>query len=277
MTSCASSIAYEDREESMLPRGALATGPLQTLSSDFATTPAHLPSSKAASHVSDSPGRKMDISVSSHGSHGSKPVNPAATTRKPLTQEQMMDIQNSIMEIGSHILSEVGPCTALVRYKRGIIRSHSASMWYLASSYVIVEGDRGTDLGQVIFVFQHNNPQCRTPKVKAFLQHIADVVGPPHGHIHRIATPPEIQTWRLVLPGKEAQAVQLAQGECQRRGLPMKIVDAVYQFDTRKITFFFEASERVEFNALVKDLYRTFNARIWMQPADATTAQAVNS
>jgi cell fate regulator YaaT (PSP1 superfamily) len=45
-------------------------------------------------------------------------------------------------------------------------------------------------------------------------------------------------------------------------GLVMKLTDAEWQFDKRKLTIYFTADKRVDFRALVRDLAATFRARI---------------
>ncbi|KAI9312258.1 PSP1 C-terminal conserved region-domain-containing protein [Dichotomocladium elegans] len=44
----------------------------------------------------------------------------------------------------------------------------------------------------------------------------------------------------------------------------MDIVDAEYQWDRRKLTFYFVAERRVDFRELVRDLFRIYKTRIWM-------------
>jgi len=45
----------------------------------------------------------------------------------------------------------------------------------------------------------------------------------------------------------------------------MTVVDAEYQFDRNKLTFFFEAEGRIDFRELVRDLFSIYKTRIWMQ------------
>lgn len=52
----------------------------------------------------------------------------------------------------------------------------------------------------------------------------------------------------------------------------MHVVDAEYQFDRHKLTFFFEAEGRVDFRELVRDLFSMYKTRIWMQQLDKNTA-----
>ena len=48
----------------------------------------------------------------------------------------------------------------------------------------------------------------------------------------------------------------------EKRELPMALVEAVYSFDGRKLTFYFTADKRVDFRELVKDLTSCFRTRI---------------
>jgi cell fate regulator YaaT (PSP1 superfamily) len=48
----------------------------------------------------------------------------------------------------------------------------------------------------------------------------------------------------------------------REHGLPMKVSDAEWQWDRRKLTIYFTADQRVDFRALVRDLASLFRARI---------------
>lgn len=45
-------------------------------------------------------------------------------------------------------------------------------------------------------------------------------------------------------------------------------MNAEYQFDRNKITLFYDATTRIDFRELVRDLYSTFKTRIWMKQVD---------
>ena len=57
----------------------------------------------------------------------------------------------------------------------------------------------------------------------------------------------------------------------------MNVVDAEYQFDRHKLTFFFEAEGRVDFRELVRDLFSMYKTRIWMQQLDKNTSGACHA
>ncbi|WVF72775.1 hypothetical protein IAT40_007593 [Kwoniella sp. CBS 6097] len=62
----------------------------------------------------------------------------------------------------------------------------------------------------------------------------------------------------------EYEALMICREKVVQRGLPMTIVDAEYQWDRRKLTFYFKAEKRVDFRDLTKENFRIFKSRIWM-------------
>lgn len=65
-----------------------------------------------------------------------------------------------------------------------------------------------------------------------------------------------------------------------QRQLPMKMLDAEFQFDRHKLTFYFYSTRyilyahsmnlimmhsRIDFRELVRDLFAVYKTRIWMQ------------
>ncbi|SAM00712.1 hypothetical protein [Absidia glauca] len=110
--------------------------------------------------------------------------------------------------------------------------------------WVIVEADRGRDLGRVIEQITHH--QQRGIK-----------------QLYRRASLDEIATLdrqRL----DEEKALMVCQAKIQQRNLPMQIVHAEYQWDRRKLTFYFVANQRVDFRQAVRELFKTYKTRIWM-------------
>ncbi|KAF8907687.1 hypothetical protein CPB84DRAFT_1744588 [Gymnopilus junonius] len=62
----------------------------------------------------------------------------------------------------------------------------------------------------------------------------------------------------------EAKALQLCQSKVRAKKLPMEVIDAEYQWDRRKLTFYFVAEKRIDFRELVRELFRLYKTRIWM-------------
>lgn len=51
----------------------------------------------------------------------------------------------------------------------------------------------------------------------------------------------------------------------------MQVLDAEYQFDRHKLTFYFEADRRIDFRELVSELFSQYKTRIWMQQVDTSS------
>lgn len=142
-------------------------------------------------------------------------------------------------------------------------------------TYVKVEADRGEDLGIVVgkVSAEKFNYASRT-------QYTAGM-GPPGGmggstaaelkRIIRLATHDEVSLLSIKRE-EEEELLKICRGKVRQRGLPMNVVDAEYQFDRHKLTFFFEAEGRVDFRELVRDLFSMYKTRIWMQQLDKNTS-----
>src|SRR5690606_17920767 len=64
------------------------------------------------------------------------------------------------------------------------------------------------------------------------------------------------------LRAQDEDARRRSMDKVKAHGLVMKLTDAEWQFDKRKLTIYFTADKRVDFRALVRDLAATFRARI---------------
>ncbi|KAL1952340.1 hypothetical protein VTO73DRAFT_1489 [Trametes versicolor] len=144
---------------------------------------------------------------------------------------------------------------------------------------VIVEADRGKDLGTVI------NDSITLAEVEAF-QKQQKLMSMGHADVHGVPTSPTSATGGGVkdinpkmIYGKaqardmqtlsakaqdEAKALELCKNKVRQRKLPMEVIDAEYQWDRRKLTFYFVAEKRIDFRELVRELFRLYKTRIWM-------------
>ncbi len=119
---------------------------------------------------------------------------------------------------------------------------------------VIVEADRGEDFGRVHSTGELAEVRCN---------------GCAHGCG---TTPPPRAALRLATKEDEAADRELtAENESARRQsmervkanhLVMKLTDAEWQWDRRKLTIYFTAEKRVDFRGLVRDLASLFRTRI---------------
>lgn len=91
--------------------------------------------------------------------------------------------------------------------------------------------------------------------------------------IKRHAQPHEIQGLQEK-EGDEAKAKRICQSKVVEHGLNMEILDAEFQFDRKKLTFYFFSNEYINFNALVTDLFKMYKTRIWMSAINPASFQS---
>jgi len=86
--------------------------------------------------------------------------------------------------------------------------------------------------------------------------------------IVRIATKEDRKT-AADLRVNEEEVRRTARDRVRQHALPMKVSDAEWQWDKRKLTIFFTAEQRVDFRALVRDLAGLFRTRIELRQIGA--------
>jgi cell fate regulator YaaT (PSP1 superfamily) len=131
---------------------------------------------------------------------------------------------------------------------------------------VIVEADRGKDLGKVV----EDNIQS-VQELQYYQRRLAEILPELHSsnktvvpkRIYRTAQPSEITTL-FAKSQDEAKAMSVCQTKIRQKNLPMEVVDSEYQWDRRKLTFYFVADRRIDFRELVRELFKIYKTRIWM-------------
>ncbi|HVZ77963.1 MAG TPA: regulatory iron-sulfur-containing complex subunit RicT, partial [Gemmatimonadaceae bacterium] len=119
---------------------------------------------------------------------------------------------------------------------------------------VIVEADRGEDLGRV-----HAIGELAARRN----------AGTPHGYrtslpdrkARRLATPEDVIRLEE-LRAQDDDARRRAMERVRANALMMKLSDAEWQWDRKKLTFYFTAEKRVDFRNLVRELASMFRTRI---------------
>ncbi|HEU5173635.1 MAG TPA: regulatory iron-sulfur-containing complex subunit RicT [Gemmatimonadaceae bacterium] len=119
---------------------------------------------------------------------------------------------------------------------------------------VIVEADRGEDLGHV-----HATGELALKRSRGTPHGIGDAV--PARAIRRRASDEEAAAERL-LRADDEDARRRAMERVKANGLVMKLTDAEWQWDRRKLTLYFTAEKRVDFRNLVRELAAMFRTRI---------------
>jgi cell fate regulator YaaT (PSP1 superfamily) len=119
---------------------------------------------------------------------------------------------------------------------------------------IIVDADRGEDLGYVHALgelAQKRNGGCA---------HGCGTAAPDRKAL-RLASQRD-RTGAADLERLNEEARQKAMERVRANGLAMKVSDAEWQWDKKKLTFYFTAEKRVDFRNLVRDLASLFRTRI---------------
>ncbi|MDQ6633433.1 MAG: hypothetical protein M3Z10_01615, partial [Gemmatimonadota bacterium] len=119
---------------------------------------------------------------------------------------------------------------------------------------VIVDADRGEDLGRVHSV----GPEAEQRSAK--VPH--GLLGAPATRVvKRLATTDELRRHEE-LRSSDDEARRKAMERVKANALVMKMTDAEWQWDRKKLTFYFTAEKRVDFRTLVRELASMFRTRI---------------
>ena len=154
------------------------------------------------------------------------------------------------------------PRMAQVRFK-----GHRIELYLLpedvvvqAGSVVIVEADRGIDARHPAPV----RPGQLSARPRQAIQKIL-----------RAATADELHHLEQIREEDES-ALRACRDRVEASGLPMRMIDAEFQFDGNRVTFYFTAEGRIDFRGLVRDLAKVFRTRIELRqihPREAARRQ----
>ena len=199
---------------------------------------------------------------SHHMSYGGEPLmsgTPSGAAGKPQVMQPVIDKSLPLAPVDPPANPMATPSHVLVEFKRGRVLQFDSSQYVVRGEYVVVIGDRGEDVGLVVYSWPRGTQPVPPEHVKWS--------GVGVGKVTRIATVLEISQLQGVQAELENRAQDVAQQKVLEHQLPMQIVDAEYQFDRKKLTFYYQSQHRLDFRNLVRDLYKTFRARIWMELA----------
>jgi cell fate regulator YaaT (PSP1 superfamily) len=123
----------------------------------------------------------------------------------------------------------------------------------IPGQHVIVEADRGHDLGEVLALGAVAERKCSASGGCGTPEPDRDVV--------RAARDEEVQVLSQLRDDEERVRIE-TRSKVEAHDLRMKVTEAEWQFDRKKLTIYFTADRRVDFRELVRDLARTFRTRI---------------
>jgi len=188
------------------------------------------------------------------------PVKASACDTVPLANRSLLDILTRESPVPSPVLLSASTSAPMAAASSSAIRYASIrfkhdALFYVApfrvcaGDWVMVEGDRGEDLGRVEEITT-DKPAYPVPLKITRKASQAD---------HKA-----LQTKRA----KEEGAVRSAQTLADSLGLPIQIADCEFQYDYGKLTIFFRSKARhVDFRKLQRGLFREFRCRIWLTEA----------
>lgn len=135
-----------------------------------------------------------------------------------------------------------------VRFKRAgkIYHFDPAGIELAVGDHVVVKTTRGQELGRVVLAPGPVSDGEVTKDLKPVV---------------RKAEPEDIEQAKE-LEAKEAKAMAECAKLIAKFRLPMKLLSAEYNLDGSRLTFFFSATERVDFRELVRELNSRFKLRV---------------
>ncbi len=123
---------------------------------------------------------------------------------------------------------------------------------------IFVEAEKGIDLGIVHL----------TGKLVHLKRRSKGILYREERKVLRKATVAE-KNVLLQLRLREREAYEKCRNRILSHSLPMRLVEAEYQFDGNRVTFYYTADRRVDFRSLVRDLASIFRTRIEMRQIGA--------
>lgn len=121
-------------------------------------------------------------------------------------------------------------------------------------AYVIVEADRGCDIGMVVST--GNLAFLKMQTKKGNCGELKKII--------RLANEGDLQQLQENRT-KEDETFNVTLEKISKHRLSMRLIDVEYQFDLNRMTFYYTADHRIDFRELVKDLAFVYHTRIEMR------------
>lgn len=131
-----------------------------------------------------------------------------------------------------------------IQFKHGRMDDYMFPQRIDPGTHVVVEGDRGQDLGMVVECIE---VEYRREDLRK------------HHKVKRFATEEEVRRWRCSLVEEEGRALRYMRQQVARHNIPITVHCAEYQFDRKKLTFHYSAEMgHPDFRTLLRDGYKQF-------------------
>ncbi len=129
--------------------------------------------------------------------------------------------------------------------QRRAIYTNAQQIPFKVGDYAVVQADKGVDLGRINHISSLLAKKAKgKPKKIIRKSHQADM----EKHAQNLQ--------------RAEKAVEICKEKLKNHKLDMKLVDCEYQFDGKKITFYFTSDNRVDFRKLVKDVAAIYKTRV---------------
>lgn len=199
----------------------------------------------------------------------SLPVPPCAMNPPIIPRQPRRALKDDLKLAAQSVKHIAAPSYfALVEFKRQRVRLYKSSFPVSPGSYVVIAGDRGEDMGLCVWIWHNATASRDLPLVEVpcpgrnLLEFDYDCMGQ---EVRRIPTPAEIHVQNFILPSLEIEALRVCREKALTMKIPIDVIDVEYQFDRKKITYYFVADGLVDFRVLVRELWHYFNTRIWLE------------
>ena len=96
------------------------------------------------------------------------------------------------------------------------------------------------------------------------------------GLVRGIASDEDVCLLHNEIASKEQEALHTCRELVEQMNLQMTVVDCEFQFDRKKISFYFESERPVDFRDLNMELYRIFGVRIWLENQNQQVKHVTN-
>ncbi len=147
---------------------------------------------------------------------------------------------------------------------------HAPKAVFKCGAYVVIQTDRGIELGQQVSLVCHDCPQAVSrEQIRAYIKNS----GPEFyrlraGKILREASPQDVDEHRRLNAHVREDSVRCALMAAQLN-LDMKVVTAEHLLGGERIVFYFRSDGRIDFRELVRQLARYYQTRIEMRQVGA--------
>ncbi len=130
---------------------------------------------------------------------------------------------------------------------------------------VILQTDRGIELGEVVTVSQPAAPAEHTPAQ----EQKPEPPAPAEKRVIRKVNRDDLARAKEISENTETAQFKFCQQKIRELALPMKLAVVEHLFGGEKVIFYFLAESRVDFRALVRELAREYRTRIEMKQIGA--------